>query len=176
MNRVLTTLAAAALAATAGCGSRKAPPAPLGAKVQVGPLLYTVHEVDWVDELPGETSTRLPERKFAIARLQVQNTGNREVHVPLLKMISAQGQSFIEQDDGKGVEEWWGIMRTVNPGETVTRRILFDVVPGDYSLQLTDGGDPDSETTRLVHVPFRMREGNPVTPLPSTDATGEQQP
>lgn len=175
MNRVLVSLAAAALAVSfGGCGGKKVPPAPLGAKVQVGPLVYTVHEVDWLDELPGDTTTRVPQRKFAVARIQVQNVGSREVSVPLLNMISAQGQSYLENEDGKGVEEWWGVLRTVNPGETVTRKILFDVVPGDYSLQLTDGGDPDSETTRLVHVPFRMRESNPVAPLPSEDATQPQ--
>lgn len=164
---IITALAAVLVSICFACGvsSKMTKPVAMGSKVQAGALIYTVLDVEWADDLTADGASRVPEKRFAIVRLNISNAGSRPVDVPLMSMVNTQGAAFLEQTEGKGVEEWWGILRTVNPGETLNRRILFDVAAGDYNLRLSDGGDSESETFRYVSLPYRLRESSPVAPI-----------
>jgi hypothetical protein len=81
---------------------------------------------------------------------------------PLLRVVDKQGRETPELAEGTGVEEWWGLLRPLSPGQSVNRRILFDVSPGDYDLSVNDGGDPDREQSALIRIPYRLREASPI--------------
>jgi len=130
----------------------------MGERVQVGPLIYTILEADWLNELPGEASPRVPQHKFLTIRATVTNSGSREVNMPLLNLVDEANNQILEIDDGKGVEEWFGLYRAIKPADTLPGRFVFDVRPGNYKLQLSDGGDLEKESTALVSIPLRLKE------------------
>jgi hypothetical protein len=156
----------AAVAAVSACstrgGSVTATTHQMGEHVQTGPLVYTVLEVQWVNQL----NNKLPkdqDGKFAVVRLSVTNAGNSESAVPLLQFIDDKGTSHMELAEVDGVEEWLGILRTVNPAETIQGNIVFDVPAKNYKLRITDGADPDKERTALISIPLRLEQRNPVS-------------
>ncbi|HZO57610.1 MAG TPA: hypothetical protein VFB63_33165 [Bryobacteraceae bacterium] len=130
----------------------------MGERIQVGPLIYTILEADWQNELPGEASPRLPQHKFLMIRATVTNSGSREVNMPLLHLVDDANKQILESDDGKGVEEWFGLYRAIKPADTLPGRFLFDAKPGNYKLLLSDGGDLEREITALVSIPLRLKE------------------
>ncbi len=136
----------------------------MGERVQVGPLIYTILEADWLNELPGEASPRIPQNKFLTIRATVTNSGNREVNMPLLNLVDAGNRQILEVEDGKGVEEWFGLYRAIKPADTLPGRFVFDVKPGNYKLLLTDGGDLEKEATALVSIPLRLKENDKFEP------------
>ena len=110
-------------------------------------------------------------------RVQVLNSGNKEVTVPLLNLEDDNGNNYLELSDGQGVEEWWGVLRTLSPSETQNRRVLFDVRPMNHKLRVTDGGEPDKEQTALVTIPLKLKDAAPLTPdAPITAPTAAPQP
>jgi len=136
----------------------------MGERVQVGPLIYTILETDWLNELPGEASPRIPQHKFLTIRATVTNSGSREINMPLLHLVDDANNQVLEIDDGKGVEEWFGIYRVIKPADTLPGRLVFDVKPGNYKLLLSDGGDLEKEITALVSIPLRLREQETFEP------------
>jgi hypothetical protein len=48
------------------------------------------------------------------------------------------------------------MLREVPPAQTETGWILFDAPPSSYRLRLSNGGDPGSEQTLLIEIPFNM--------------------
>ena len=130
----------------------------MGERIEVGPLVYTILEADWLNELPGEASPRIPQHKFLTIRATVTNSGSREINMPLLHLVDQANNQILETDDGKGVEEWFGIYRVIKPADTLPGRLLFDAKPGNYKLLLSDGGDLEKEITALVSIPLRLKE------------------
>jgi hypothetical protein len=120
----------------------------MGERVQVGRL----------NELPGDASPRVPQHKFLTIRATVTNSGSREVNMPLLNLVDDGNNQILEIDDGKGVEEWFGLYRSIKPADTLPGRFVFDVKPGNYKLLLSDGGDLEKEATALVAIPLRLKE------------------
>lgn len=153
-------LAAALLLPACGAGGsgNQAAIRQMGERVQVGPLIYTILEADWLNELPGEASPRVPQHKFLTIRATVTNSGSREVNMPLLNLVDEANNQILEIDDGKGVEEWFGLYRAIKPADTLPGRFVFDVRPGNYKLLLSDGGDLEKEATALVAIPLRLKE------------------
>lgn len=127
--------------------------------------MFTVVDAEWTDQLPlPGGQPRFPQGKFLVVRLIAQNTASRVVNIPLLELFGADGKAIIELDKGEGVADWWGLLRTLEPGDRQTHQILFDVRPGTYRLQLSDGGDPERERTALVEIPFKLKDDSPVVP------------
>jgi Domain of unknown function (DUF4352) len=127
----------------------------VGDHVQVSGVAYTVHDVEWTGELDGGGSggVRTPKNRFLVVNLTMQNTGNKEVTLPLLNAVDSAGADHLELSEGQGVPEWLGILRTLSPTESRQGRIVFDVPVGVYRLKLSDGGDQESERTALVALP-----------------------
>jgi hypothetical protein len=156
------TIAAAAtaalclmLAALSGCTEKQAVHQ-VGEKVQLGGVVYSVLDTEWASQLEtGGAAPRLPQHRFLIVRVNVNNAGNREVNLPLLHLVGTDKAEHLELNDGQGVSGWMGILRTLNPTESKDGRLLFDVpVTGSYSLRLTDGSsEVESEKTAMVVLP-----------------------
>ena len=150
---------AAVLAALSGC-TQKARIFPMGEKVQVGGVIYTVLDAEWTGELdPGSPTARTPTHRYLLVHLSVNNAGSKEVNLPLLNAVDSAGQEHLELSEGQGVVEWLGLLRPLNPTESKDGRIVFDIPMGAYNLRLSDGGDPESERTALVALPPASKQG-----------------
>lgn len=137
----------------AGC-TEKARVFQVGERVQTGGAVYTVVDAEWAAELnPGSESAMTPKNRFLIVHVTVNNAGSKEVTVPLLHIVDSNGAEHIEVSEIKGMADWLGILRTLNPTESKEGRIVFDVPLGAYNLRVTDGAEQESERTALVALP-----------------------
>src|SRR5262245_6279619 len=85
----------------AGCSSRG--PVrneyPLGEKVPVGPLTYTVVETAWKTQLGQVLNVRVPQRRFLLVTISVTNGGGRDVSIPLLQLEESNNKTYTESED-----------------------------------------------------------------------------
>ncbi len=129
---------------------------PMGDRVQVGPLIYTVLEADWMNQLGSGANVRTPKNRFLVIRVAIENVGNKEITLPLLSVINSKKEETLELDNGEGVEEWLGLLRQMTPSNTVNGKIVFDVPSSEYSLRLTNGADPENEKFSYVGIPLKL--------------------
>ena len=132
----------------------------MGERVVAGRLIYTVLETEWISAL----GSRVPKNKFLAIRLTINNSGNTESSVPLLELVDPKGRVYLEESDGAGLDEWFGMLRSLAATETAQGRLLFDVPQDNYKLRVTDGGEPGSEITAMVDVPLQIRENTGLVP------------
>ncbi len=155
-----TLIPLAAVLTLSGCGGKNNVSTridyEMGEKVSVGPLTYNVIESSWRSQLGNEFKMRLPQQRFLVITLSVTNGGGREVAVPMLTLENSNGQSFLESDNGEGIDNWFGILRNLPPAQTQQGRIVFDVPLTSYKLRLSDGGPAGSEKYSWVQIPLRM--------------------
>lgn len=158
---------ALAVVPIAGCRNAAATRAEyqMGDKVPAGPLNYTVVEKVWRSQLGEGFQLRMPENRFLLITVSATNASTSEVSVPLLQLEGANGKVYGEVENGEGVEDWFGLLRTLAPSQTQQGRILFDVPLGTYRLRLSDG---DSSSTRFtyVQIPLQIDEELSTTPAP----------
>jgi len=137
---------------------------PMGERVRVGPLLYTVQDAEWHDQLGEGVQSRMPQHRFLTIRLSVTNSGIRPAEIPPMSLISADGQTYPELTGGAAVPEWLGYLRSVAPAATEHGRVLFDVPSGSYRLRVTAVTDADEEPFALVEIPFQVAPAPPLVP------------
>jgi hypothetical protein len=138
----------------------------MGDKVAAGPLTYNVVEKVWRSQLGEGFVTRSPQNRFLVITLSATNGGGRDVSVPLLQLEGPDGKIYQEIENGEGVENWLGILRTVEPAQTQQGRIVFDVPLSSYRLRLSDG-DSVSGHYAYVQIPLQIDADPPVdTPVP----------
>jgi len=146
-----------------GCSSARLtePVHKMGELTTVGPVIYNVLETEWRNQLGDSIQGAVPQNKFllvrlTVTRLTVTNSGNQEVAIPLLHLEDEQGNNYIELSEVKGVSNWLGLLRIVQPAATLQGVIVFDVPAGDYRLRVTDGGDLEEEKTALIEIPLTL--------------------
>jgi len=140
----------------------------MGDRIPLKPLTYTVVESTWKSQLGQMFKIRVPDRRFLLITLSVTNGGGEDVSVPLLTLEGPNGQTYKESENGEGVDNWFGLLRTISPAETQQGRILFDAPLTSYKLRLP-AADPASEKFALVDIPLRMDPDSPVeAPLPTS--------
>ena len=140
----------------------------MGERVAVGPITYNVFEASWKNELAGNDGHRTPMNRYLVLRLSVTNGGNNDFSLPLLRLEGSDGKIYIEEQSGEGVESWLGLIRVISANQTTDGRILFDVPPGTYRLQVVDNGDLEDQKARYVEIPFT------VEPTVKVPVPGEQ--
>ncbi len=141
----------------------------MGERVVVGQLIYTVLETEWMSAI----GSRVPKNKFLAVRVTINNSGNTERAVPLLELVDAKNTDILESSEGDGLDEWFGILRSLAATETAQGRLLFDVPQANYKLRVTDGGEPGSEVTALVDIPLQIREETQVLPPGAEKGPGQ---
>lgn len=145
----------------AGCSRNRVadasePLVEMGTPITVGPLTYTIIDQRWHDSLSTSAGQRLPKHRFLSVQVTVTNGGSEQAGVPLLSLVASGGKTYQEESNGDGLTGWLGYIRLLNPVQTEHGRILFDVPPGAYQLRVSSGGEPESETTALVRIPFQV--------------------
>ncbi len=154
-------LAAALLVAQAGCGSRAVPAESkmykMGERAEVGPLIYTVLDVEWKDSLGESLEPRMPQHHFLLVRVSITNSGGARAGIPPMLLADASGATFTELSDGKDCEDWLGYLRTIKPAETLHGRVLFDVPTAPYKLKLIEDTSPDEARVAIVDLPLQFQ-------------------
>jgi hypothetical protein len=133
----------------------------MGEKVPAGPLTYNVVEKVWRSQLGETFQMRMPQNRFLVITLSATNGGGSEVSVPLLQLEAPDGKLYTELENGEGVDNWFGILRTLEPAQTGQGRILFDVPLSSYRLRLSDG-DSVSGHFSYVHIPLQIDADPPL--------------
>ena len=126
----------------------------MGEKAGVGPLTYNVVEKVWRSQLGDTFQIRVPQNRFLLISISATNGGGTEVSVPFLQLEGPDGKVYKEIETGEGVDNWFGILRTIQPAQTAQGRILFDVPLSSYRLRLSDG---DSVSGRYAYVPIPLQ-------------------
>ena len=127
----------------------------MGDRITAGPVVYNVIQTMWRTQLGDIFKARIPENRFLVITVSATNGGGRDVSVPLLTLES-DGKEYRELENGDGVNNWFGLIRTLSPAETRQGNVVFDVPLTSYRLRLTDGGEPGTEKFVWVDIPLRL--------------------
>ena len=165
----LLTVALAAGLALAGCKKEDSQQTnfQMGEHVIAAPLVYNVVQTVWRTQLGDQFKTRVPDHRFLLISLSATNNGSKPVAVPFFTLEGSNREEYRELQTGDGVDNWFGLLREIAPGETKQGNIVFDVPLASYRLRLTNGGEPGSERLVWVDIPLRIdTDTSATTPLP----------
>jgi len=142
----------------------------MGERVPVGQMTYSVVESAWRTQLGESFKTRTPENRFLLIKVSVTNGTGKDVSIPLLTLESSNGQTFQEVANGEGVDNWFGLLRTISPGQTQQGNILFDVPLTSYKLRVPDINDTGFDGYASIQIPLRMDPDVPIQSPINPDA------
>ncbi len=134
----------------------------MGERVRVGELTYTVVESTWRTQLGEGFKIRTPEQRFLLIKISVTNGTGKDISLPLLTLEGNSGQTYREIADGDGVDNWFGLIRTIGPGQTQQGNVLFDVPLTSYKIRLPEIDDSGFEKYVTVPIPLRMDPEVPI--------------
>ena len=139
----------------------------MGDRIVATPLLYNVVQTVWRTQLGDLFKVQVPDHRFLLISLSATNNSGRPVAVPFFTLEGSNREEYHELQTGDGVDNWFGLLREIAPGETRLGNIVFDVPLASYRLRLTNGGEPGSERLVWVDIPLRIDTDTSVTqPLP----------
>lgn len=136
----------------------------LGEHVPVGRLVYTIFERKWVTQFGEGATARVPQHRFCVIRLSAVNSGGTDLIVPALTLQDDKGESYSELQNGDGVAQWIGVLRTVKPAEALQGNIIFDCPPQHYKLRVTDENE---ERAAVVDLPLSFDSEMPQLFVPT---------
>ena len=128
----------------------------MGERVTNGPVVYNVVQTVWRAQLGDLFTSRAPQNRFLLITLSATNGGGKEVALPFFTLDAPNGKEYTELQSGDGVENWFGLLRTLDPAETRQGNLVFDVPLTSYRLRLSDGGEPGTEKNVWVQIPLRL--------------------
>src|SRR5665213_265825 len=134
----------------------------MGERVPVGQMTYSVIESSWRTQLGESFKTRTPENRFLLIKVSVTNGTGKDVSIPLLTLEGNNGQTFREIADGDGVDNWFGLLRTISPGQTQQGNVLFDVPLTSFKLRVPDVNETGFEGYASVLIPLRLDSELPI--------------
>jgi hypothetical protein len=134
----------------------------MGENARVGKMTYSVVESAWRTQLGEGFKVRSPEQRFLLIKISVTNGSGKDVSIPLLTLEGNSGQTYREIADGEGVDNWFGLLRTLNTGETQQGNVLFDVPLTSYKLRVPDINDSGFERYASIQIPLRIDSNVPV--------------
>ena len=154
----LLTIALAAELPLAGCKKADSQQTnfQMGERVIATPMVYNVVQTVWRTQLGNLFKVRVPEQRFLLISLSATNNGSKPVAVPFFTLEGSNREEYRELQTGDGVDNWFGLLREIAPGETRVGNIAFDVPLASYRLRLTNGGEPGSERLVWVDIPLRI--------------------
>jgi hypothetical protein len=141
-----------------GCQKPKAARADfaMGDRVPVGAITYSVVEATWRTQLGESFKIRTPENRFLLIKVSVTNGSGKDISIPLLTLEGANGKIYHELPSGEGVDNWFGVLRTLNPAETQQGNVVFDVPLASYKIRMPDISDSGFQEDALVQIPLQM--------------------
>jgi hypothetical protein len=169
------TLAIFLAAAVVSTGCKTAAPShadyQMGEKIPAGPITYNVVEKDWKSQLGEGFQLRTPQNRFLLITVSATNGGGSDVSVPLMQLEGGDGKVYSEVENGEGVDNWFGLLRSIPPAQTQQGRLLFDVPLGTYRLKLSDG---DTAAGHFVYAQIPLQiDADPAVEAPSFGKPGK---
>jgi hypothetical protein len=140
----------------------------MGARVEAGHLIYTIFETEWLPQIGGGDTARVPKNRFFLIRLSAVNSGSEELDVPNMTLVDDNGNTVEELQDGEQVPQWIGFVRHVKPADSLAGNVVFDAEPKHYRLRVTD---EMGEKTALIDIPLNFNADAPPGPLPAANPT-----
>ena len=134
----------------------------MGERVPIGQITYSVVESAWKTQLGESFQARSPQQRFLLIKLSVTNGSGQDISVPLLTLEGTNGMTYRELDKGDGVDTWFGLLRTISPGQTQQGNLLFDVPLSSYKLRVPDIADPGLEKYVTVQIPLQLDSDLPI--------------
>jgi hypothetical protein len=134
----------------------------MGENVPVGQMTYVVVDSAWRNQLGQAFKIRSAEQRFLLIKLSVTNGTGQDVAIPLLSLEGTNGQTYREIADGEGVDNWFGLLRSISPGQNQQGNILFDVPLTSYKLRIPDVADAGLEKYVSVQIPLRLDSDIPI--------------
>lgn len=134
----------------------------MGERVPIGQMTYSVVESAWRTQLGESFRVRTPAQRFLLIKISVTNGTGKDVAIPLLTLEGTNGQTYRELENGEGVDNWFGLLRTISPGETQQGNIVFDAPLTSYKLRIPDVADPGLEKYATVQIPLRLDPDLPI--------------
>jgi hypothetical protein len=155
----LLAIAILSLLLVAGCsfGSPKPHTFAMGERADLGGLIYTVLDTQWITQIGSGLDAKVPRNRYLLVRLSVANSGVADALVPSLTLVDDNGETYAELPDAGGVPHWLGVLRQAKPAEVAQGNVVFDAPPRHYKLRLTDEND---QKTAFVDLPLNF---NPDT-------------
>ena len=166
------SIAFVALLFLSSCGARKDTSVKvydMGSRVEAGHLIYTVFETQWLPQIGGGDTARVPKSRFFLIRLSAVNSVSEELLVPNMVLQDDEGNTVDELSDGDQIPQWIGYVRKVKPADSLSGNIAFDAEPKHYRLRVTD---EDGENPALIDIPLNFNADIPPTPVPTAPAGG----
>jgi hypothetical protein len=128
----------------------------MGERITDGPMVYNVVQTTWRTQLGSVFNAHTPQNRYLMIMLSATNGGGKETSLPFFTLEGSNGTEYKEVETGDGVDNWFGLLRTLNPAETRQGNLVFDVPLTSYRLRLTDGGEPGTEKMVWVEIPLRL--------------------
>jgi Domain of unknown function (DUF4352) len=165
---VLIAAAVCGLLLAAGCssGPDKTHTYAMGERVELGHIIYTVFETEWMTQIGSGLDAKVPQNRFFLVRLSASNSGNADVLVPGMSVVDDNGNAYTESTNGDGVPQWLGILRQAKPAEAAQGNVVFDAPPRHYKLRLSDENE---QKAAFVDLPLTFNAQTPELPMPTTE-------
>lgn len=139
----------------------------MGARVEVGHLIYTVLETQWLAQIGAGDTARVPKNRFFLVHLTAVNSGSEELDVPNVTLVDDKGGTVNELEDGSQVPLWVGFVRKAKPAESINGNVVFDAQPKHYRLKVTD---ENGEKPALIDIPLSFNsDAAPALPAGAPD-------
>ena len=143
---------------------------PMGEKVQLGSLTYSVLETEYLTQMGEGPAPRVPQNRFFLVKISVSNGGSETANVAAFQVEDDNGKVYPELHDGDGVPEWIGYLRTVKPAQSAQGYALFDAPPRHYTIRIHD---ETGEKAALVDIPLNFNAETPDVPTPGDPSKKE---
>ena len=134
----------------------------MGERASIGVLTYNILESTYFTQLGDMGKLRLPEKRFLVIRLSITNGGGKEAEIPLFRLIDDNDVETSEIQEAEFLPGWFGLIRKVGPTLTEEGRIVFDVSPKTYKLEVTDGGETGKEQLAFIEIPIEFDTAEPI--------------
>jgi len=136
---------------------------PLGEKISLGGLTYIAFETEYLTQIGDGAAPRVPKNRFFLVKVSVANGGSESAGVSAFQLEDDSGKIYPELNDGEGVPEWIGYLRTVKPAESAQGNALFDAPPAHYRMRIKD---ETGEKAALIDIPLTFNAETPDVPTP----------
>ena len=152
----------------------------MGERAAIGTLTYSVLESTYSAQLSAAGKPRMAEKRFLVLRMSITNGSGKEAEIPLFRLIDDKGVETPEIQEADFLPGWFGLIRKVGPTMTEEGRIVFDVSPRPYKLEVTDGGETGKELLAFIEIPMDFDTSEPIpssgqspTVLPAAPKSGK---
>lgn len=158
-------MAVLSAASFTGC-SEKAYPVrtyPMGEKVTMGSVIYTVYETQWLTHIGMPPDEKVPQSRYFLVRMSAVNSGGSDILLPSMTVVNDKGTTYPELTADVGAPQWLGTLRQVHPADSVAGNLVFDSPPGHYKLRIED---EITGHTAMIDMPLTFTSETPDVPTP----------